>query len=68
MIDKQVSKYLAEVEEEDRREEQANHKRVEVLQEKVQKLMKRKEEYSDILPSSKNPSRTRYHRLTLTVG
>ena len=48
-IDKQVSKYLAEVEEEDRREEQANHKNVEVIQEKVQKLMKRKEEYSDIL-------------------
>jgi len=46
-IDKQVSKYLVEVEEEDLREEQANHKHVEVIQEKVQKLMKRKEEYSD---------------------
>ena len=52
-IDKQVSKYLAEVEEEDRREEQANHKHVEVIQEKVQKLMKRKEEYSDILAKLK---------------
>jgi len=52
-IDKQVSKYLAEVEEEDRREEQTNHKHVKVIQEKVQKLMKRKEEYSDILAKLK---------------
>jgi transposase len=49
MIDQHVSKYLAEIEEEDRREEQANSKHVEMLQEKVQKLMKRKEEYSELL-------------------
>jgi transposase len=49
MIDQHVSKYLAEIEEEDRKEEQANSKHVEMLQEKVQKLMKRKEEYSELL-------------------
>jgi transposase len=49
MIDQHVSKYLAEIEEEDRKEEQANSKHVEMLQEKVQKLMKRKEEYSVLL-------------------
>jgi hypothetical protein len=49
MIDKHVSKYLAEIEEEDRKEEQANSKHVEMLQEKVQKLIKRKEEYSELL-------------------
>jgi transposase len=49
MIDQHVSKYLAEIEEEDRREEQANSKHADILQEKVQKLMKRKEEYSELL-------------------
>ncbi|MGA3112057.1 MAG: transposase [Candidatus Bathyarchaeia archaeon] len=49
MIDEHVSKYLAEIEEEDRREEQANSKHADILQEKVQKLMKRKEEYSELL-------------------
>jgi transposase len=53
MIDKHVSKYLAEIEEEDRREEQANSKHAEVLQEKVQKLMKHKEEYSELLSKLK---------------
>jgi transposase len=48
-IDEHVSKYLAEIEHEDRKEEQANAKHVEMLQEKVQKLMKRKEEYSELL-------------------
>jgi transposase len=48
-IDEHVSKYLAEIEEEDRKEEQANSKHVEMLQEKVQKLMKRKEEYAELL-------------------
>jgi DNA repair exonuclease SbcCD ATPase subunit len=52
-IDKQVSKCLAEIEEEDRREEQANHKQAEVLQEKIQKLVKRKEEYSELLAKLK---------------
>jgi hypothetical protein len=49
MIDKHVSKYLSEIEEEDRKEEQANSKHAEFLQEKVQKLMKRKEEYAELL-------------------
>jgi transposase len=49
MIDQHVSKYLAEIEEEDRREEEANSKHVEMLQEKVQKLIKRKNEYSELL-------------------
>ncbi len=48
-IDEHVSKYLAEIEEEDRREEQANSKHADILQEKLQKLMKRKEEYSELL-------------------
>jgi len=49
MIDQHVSKYLTEIEEEDRKEEEANSKHVEMLQEKVQKLIKRKEEYSELL-------------------
>jgi len=49
MIDQYVSKYLAEIEEEDRKEAQANSKHADLLQEKVQKLMKRKEEYSELL-------------------
>ena len=53
MIDEHVSKYLAEIEEEDRKEAQANSKHVELLQEKVQKLMKRKEEYSELLAKLK---------------
>jgi hypothetical protein len=48
MIDQHVSKYLAEIEEQDRKEEQANSKQADILQEKVQKL-KRKEEYSELL-------------------
>jgi transposase len=38
MIDEHVAKYLAEIEQEDRREDQTSHKHAEVLQEKVQKL------------------------------
>jgi transposase len=49
MVDEHVSKYLAEIEEEDRKEEQASSQHAEVLQEKVQKLMKQKEEYSALL-------------------
>jgi hypothetical protein len=49
MIDEHVAKYLAEIEQEDRREDQTNHKHAEVLQEKVQKLMRQKEEYSALL-------------------
>jgi hypothetical protein len=49
IIDKHVSKYLIEIEEEDRKEAQANSKHADLLQEKVQKLMKRKEEYTELL-------------------
>jgi hypothetical protein len=35
MIDEHVSKCLAEIEEQDRKEEQANSKQVDILQEKV---------------------------------
>jgi transposase len=49
MIDKHVSKYLTEIEEEDHKEAQANSKHADLLQEKVQKLMKRKEEYMELL-------------------
>jgi transposase len=49
MIDEHVSKYISDMEEEDQKEEQANSKHVELLREKVQKLMKRKEEYAELL-------------------
>ena len=51
--DKQVSKYLSEIEEEDRKEEQANRKHTGVLQEKVHKLIKQKEEYLTLLTKLK---------------
>jgi len=54
MIFEHVSKYLTEIEEEDRREEEANSKHVEVLQEKIQKLIKRKDEYSELLRKLKD--------------
>jgi len=44
MVDEHVSKYLAEIEEQDRKEEQASSQHAEMLQEKVQKLMQQKEE------------------------
>ena len=49
MIDQHVSKYLAEIEEQDRKEEKANSKQADILQEKIQKLMKQKEEYAELL-------------------
>jgi hypothetical protein len=49
MIDEHVSKYIREMEEEDRKEEQANSKHEDLLEEKVKKLMKRKEEYEQLL-------------------
>ena len=49
MIDEHVSKYIREMEEEDKKEEQANSKHADLLQEKVQKLMKRKKEYEQLL-------------------
>ena len=51
----------SEIEEEDRKEEQANHKHIGALQEKVQKMMKQKEGYSELLANSKSPNRTRCH-------
>jgi hypothetical protein len=48
-IDEHVLKYLIEIEDEDRREEEANSKHVEMLQEKVRKLIRRKDEYSELL-------------------
>jgi transposase len=48
-VDEHVTKYLAEIQEEDCKEEQANSQHVEMLQEKVQKLMKQKVEYADLL-------------------
>lgn len=53
MIDEHVSKYIREIEEEDRKEDHANSKHADMLQEKVQKLMKRKEEYSELLSKLK---------------
>lgn len=53
MIDEHVSKYLAEIEEQDRKEEKASSQHAEMLQEKVQKLMKQKEEYSALLAKLK---------------
>jgi transposase len=53
IIDEHVSKYLAEIEEEDRKEEQASSQHAEMLQEKVQKLIKRKEEYANLLDKLK---------------
>ena len=49
MIDEHASKYICEIEEEDRKEEQGESKRIDLLEEKVQKLMKRKEEYAKLL-------------------
>jgi transposase len=58
MVDEHVSKYLAEIEEEDHREEQACSQHVEMLQGKVQKLMKRKEEYADLLNKLKESNQS----------
>ncbi len=49
LIDKRVSDYLSQLEEQDRQEQQADSKQVEILQEKIQKLMERKEEYTELL-------------------
>ena len=48
-IDQRISKYISEMEEADRKEEQAKSKHAALLEEKVQKLMKRKEEYTLLL-------------------
>jgi len=46
MIDEHASKYICEIEEEDRKEEQGESKRIDLLEEKVQKLMKRTRSFS----------------------
>jgi transposase len=48
-VDERISKYISEMEEADRKEEQAKSKHAALLEEKVQKLMKRKEEYTELL-------------------
>ena len=53
MIDERISKYISEMEEEDRKEEQGKSKHADLLEEKVKKLMKRKEEYAEILTKLK---------------
>ena len=49
VIDERVSKYIKEMEEQDRKEETGESKHADLLEEKVKKLLKRKEEYSEIL-------------------
>ena len=49
MVDEHVTKYLPEIEEEDRKEEQFKSQQSELLQRKVQNLMKQKEEYTELL-------------------
>ena len=49
VIDERISKYISEMEEEDRKEEKGESKHADLLEEKVKKLMKRKEEYADLL-------------------
>jgi transposase len=49
VIDERISKYISEMEEADRKEEQARSKHADLLEEKVKKLMRRKEEYAELL-------------------
>lgn len=63
VIDERVSRYIEEMEEADRKEEKRESKRADLLEEKVKKLMKRKEEYTD-----RSIDRTRCPWLTLTAG
>jgi len=49
IVDEHVMKYLAEIEEEDRKEEQDKSQQAEMLQRKVQNLMQQKEEYTELL-------------------
>jgi len=49
VIDERISKYISEMEEEDRKEEKGESKHADLLEEKVKKLMKRKEEYAELL-------------------
>ena len=49
VIDEHISKYISEMEEEDRKEEKGESKHADLLEEKIKKLMKRKEEYTTVL-------------------
>ena len=53
VIDERVSKYIREMEEEDRKEEKGESKHADLLEEKVKKLLKRKDKYSEILTKLK---------------
>lgn len=53
VIDEQVSKYVSEMEEEDRREEEGKSKHAQLLEEKVKKLLKNKDKYTEILAKLK---------------
>ncbi len=46
VIDERVSKYIKEMEEDDRREEKGESKHADLLEEKVKKLLKCKDEYN----------------------
>jgi transposase len=48
-IDERISKYISEMEEADRKEEQVRSKHANLLEEKVKKLMRRREEYTELL-------------------
>jgi hypothetical protein len=49
VIGERVPKYISEMEEEDQKEEKGESKHADLLEEKVKKLMKRKEEYAELL-------------------
>ncbi len=49
VIDERISKYISEIEEEDRKEEKGESKHADLLEQKMKKLMKRKEEYAEVL-------------------
>lgn len=49
VIDKRISEYISEMEEEDLKEAKGESKHADLLEEKVKKLMKRKEEYAELL-------------------
>src|SRR4030067_2451867 len=53
VIDERVSKYMSDWEEEDRKEEEGKSKHAQFLEEKVRKLLKNKDEYTEILTKLK---------------
>ena len=56
-IDQAVSKYIRELEESDREEDKDEAKRTGFIEEKVKRLMKQKEEYSELLKALKESNR-----------